>query len=111
MVTGIRQLPDTRLATPTRMADYAVWAKACGLNTFEAAYAANRQAAINVILDHDVLARAVRAFVQREWTGTASELLDALGPAVKVANAKVLSDELTRLAPMLRTACLCQNRL
>jgi hypothetical protein len=106
LVIGIRQLPDTRLANPPRMADFATWAVACGLDDFETAYRANRQAAIDVILDHDALARAVRAFVQQEWAGTATELLDVLGPSVKITNAKTLSDELTRLAPMLRTAGL-----
>jgi hypothetical protein len=106
LVIGIRQLPDTRLADPPRMADFATWAVACGLDDFETAYRANRQAAIDVVLDHDALARAVRAFVQQEWTGTATELLDLLGPSVKITNAKTLSDELTRLAPMLRTVGL-----
>lgn len=106
LVIGIRQLPDTRLANPPRMADFATWAVACGLDDFETAYRANRQAAIDVILDHDALARAVRAFVQQEWAGTATELLDVLGPSVKITNAKTLSDELTQLAPMLRTVGL-----
>jgi hypothetical protein len=105
LVTGIRQLPDTHLTSSPRMADFATWAVACGLDSFEQVYAANRQAAIDVALEHDVLARAVQALVvqQREWEGTASELLDLLGPAVRIPNAKVLSDELNRLAPMLRT--------
>jgi hypothetical protein len=87
------------------MADFAVWSTACGLDEFEAAYAANRQAAVDVALDHDVLARAVRALVAQRhaWEGTASELLDLLGPAIRITNPKVLSDELARLAPMLRT--------
>ena len=101
LVTGIRQLPDTHLAGLPRMADFATWAVACGVGDFERVYAANRQAAIDVVLEHDVLARAVRAL--GEWTGTASELLDLVGPAVRIPNAKVLSDELNRLAPMLRT--------
>ena len=105
LVMGIRQLPDTHLTSSPRMADFATWAVACGLDGFEQAYAANRQAAIDVALEHDVLARAVRALMvqQREWKGTASELLDLFGPAVRIPNAKVLSDELNRLAPMLRT--------
>ena len=47
--------------------------------------------------------RTPLAFVQQEWAGTASELLDVLGPTVKITNSKVFSDELARLAPMLRT--------
>jgi hypothetical protein len=103
LVHGARMLPETRLADAPRMADFATWAVACGLNTFEAAYAANRANAIAVMLEHDVLAQALRATVQDEWVGTASQLLDVLGPATKIANAKALSEELARLAPMLRT--------
>jgi hypothetical protein len=105
MAVGIRQLPHTHLVNPPRMADFCSLGVACGLDGFEAAYAANRQAAINVALEHDALACAVRALVaqQRMWEGTATELLDIIEPMIKVANAKVLADELRRLAPMLRT--------
>jgi hypothetical protein len=57
-------------------------------------------------LEHDPLAQAVRALVKNEWAGTATELLDLLGPSIKITNAKALSDQLTRLAPMLRTVGL-----
>jgi hypothetical protein len=60
LVQGVRMLPETRLTNPPRMADFARWAVACGLATFEAAYATNRQNAISVILEHDPLAQAVR---------------------------------------------------
>jgi hypothetical protein len=106
LVIGVRQLPDTHLVNPPRMADFATWAVACGLDGFETAYAANRQAAIDVILEHDPLAQAVRALVKNEWEGTATELLDLLGPSIKITNPKSLSDALTRLAPMLRTVGL-----
>ena len=105
LVIGIRQLPDTHLTNAPRMTDFATWAVACGLDGFEQVYAANRQVAIEVALEHDVLARAVRALMaeRREWEGTASELLDLLGGVGQIPNPKVLSDELNRLAPMLRT--------
>jgi hypothetical protein len=105
LAIGIRQLPDTHLANPPRMADFATWSVACGLDVdgFETAYAANRQAAIDVILEHDPLAQGVQALVKKEWEGTATELLDLLGPSIKIANPKVLSDELMRLSPMLRS--------
>jgi hypothetical protein len=102
LVTGVRQLPETQLQNPPRMADFATWAVASGLEGFEAAYAANRQAAVDVILAHDVLTQAIQALVRHQWQGTCSELLDALGP-VGVKNPKALSDELRRLAPMLRS--------
>jgi hypothetical protein len=103
LVRGVRMLPETKLVGAPRMADFAHWAVACGLDGFEAAYAANRQNAIATMLEHDALAQALRATVQDEWEGTASQLLDVLGPATNVGNAKVLSEELARIAPMLRT--------
>ena len=68
-----------------------------------AAYADNLQSATNIALQHDVLAQSLQALVKQRWTGTAQELLDELGPSVKVAGPKALSDDLRRLAPMLRT--------
>jgi hypothetical protein len=106
LVIGIRQLPDTHLANPPRMADFAHWAVACGLVDFEAAYASNRQNAISVILEHDPLAQALQVLVVREWRGTAQELLDELGPATKIKSTKAISDQLRRLAPLLRTVGL-----
>jgi hypothetical protein len=103
MVRGVRQLPETQLADAPRMADFATWAVACGLDGFEAAYAANRANAIATLLEHDLLAQALRATVQTEWAGTASQLLDLLGPVTGITNSKVLSEALARLAPMLRT--------
>jgi hypothetical protein len=88
------------------MADFATWGVACGLETFEPASAANRQASIDVILAHDVLAQAVQASVTQQWQETAQELRNALGPATRITNTKVLSDELRRLAPMLRSVGL-----
>ena len=41
-VHGVRRLPETHLAHPPRMADFAVWSVACGLDGFEGAYQANR---------------------------------------------------------------------
>jgi hypothetical protein len=109
LVQGVRRLPDTRLIDAPRMADFAAWAVACGLDGFEAAYGSNRQNAIAGMLEHDVLAQALLALVQDEWTGTASELLAALGPVPNVANAKTLSEALARIAPMLRSVGLDVN--
>ena len=44
LVTGIRQLPDTHLTSAPRMADFATWAVACGLDGFEEAWNSNRRA-------------------------------------------------------------------
>jgi hypothetical protein len=79
--------------------------QSCGLDTFEAAYARNRQNAIDVILEHDILAQSVKALVtaKGEWQGTAMELLDQIGSTARITVPKVLSDQLRRLAPMLRS--------
>jgi hypothetical protein len=105
LVIGIRQRPDIHLTNAPRMADFAHFSVACGVDGFKEAYRGNRQAAIEVALEHDVLARAVRALMaeRREWEGTASELRDLLGGVSQIPSPKTLSDELNRLAPMLRT--------
>ena len=94
------------------MADFALWAKACGLADFPQAYASNRQRAVSTALEHDELARAIRALMTQRhtWAGTASELLDQLGGVSQIPNAKVLSDELTRIAPMLRSVGINVDR-
>jgi hypothetical protein len=104
LVRGVRMLPETELVNAPPMADFAAWAAACGLDTFQAVYVANRQNAIEVLLEHDLLAKNVMAILQgSDWEGTAAQLLDAVGPSTKIANPKVLSDELRRITPMLRT--------
>jgi hypothetical protein len=103
---GVRQFPETHLVNPPRMADFAIWAVACGLDTFEAEYARNRQNATDVILEQDVLAQSLKALVAEKggwWRGTAMELLDQIGPAARIALPKVLSERLSRLAPALRS--------
>ena len=64
------------------MADFALWATACetGLwpaNTFTRAYAANRKATIEGIIDADPIAACVREFMSERpsWTGSAADLL------------------------------------
>jgi hypothetical protein len=106
LVQGVKRLSETHLADVPRMADFATWAAACGVAGFEAAYRANRQNAIGTLLEHDALAQALLMLVQTEWTGTASELLTALGPVPNVTSPKTLSEALTRIAPMLRSVGL-----
>jgi hypothetical protein len=50
MVRGLEMLPVTKLVSPPRLADFAHWAVACEVESFETAYAANRQNAVNVML-------------------------------------------------------------
>ena len=64
------------------MADFALWATACETalwptGTFTRAYAANRRAAIEGIIEADPVAACVRQFMSERssWTGSAAELL------------------------------------
>jgi hypothetical protein len=108
MARGIKALPTVQLVNPPRMADFAEWGVACGLANFENIYAANRREAINVMLDHDPLARAVRAFManRKRWRGIAEDLLAAVGSAAEIGSTQALADKLRRLAPALRTVGL-----
>jgi hypothetical protein len=104
LARGLEMLPVTRLVSMPRMADFAHWAVACGIGGFEAAYAANRQNAINVMLSHDPLAKAVRALVAKKpFAGIMEDLLDVVGPTAEIRQTKKLSNELRRLAAPLRT--------
>ena len=118
MVVGLRRLPDIRLPTKPRMADFAQWAAACETaywpeGTFLAAYSENRQEAMADVIESDPVAESIRLLVdsQQSWEGTASELLSKLESitderTVKSkrwpANAQVLSRQLKRVAVSLR---------
>jgi hypothetical protein len=85
VVEGLKRLPETRLARPPRMADFALWATACEpalwpAGTFWCAYCHNRDEAVEGVIEADPIANAVRALVSTPtaWTGTASELLGNL---------------------------------
>ena len=116
---GLRALPETKLDGYPRMADFAEWATACegGLpwkaGTFARAYATNRARATADIIEADIIAKAVAAFIEQEgpWEGETQPLLDLLTDRAtedqrnskhwpKAANA--LSGKLTRAASALR---------
>lgn len=115
---GLKRLPDTKLEELPRMADFAIWAAACGVDLwgegiFQAAYDRNIAGATESIIEADTIAAAVRTFMaDRElWTGSASELLVDLSGQVdeRVLRDKAwpgtprgLSGRLRRAAPMLR---------
>jgi hypothetical protein len=105
MVRGLAMLPVTKLISPPRLADFAHWAVACGVQDFETLYAANRQNAINVMLSHDPVAKAVRVLVAKQkFTGDTEDLLDQIGPSIpEIKSTKKLSNELRRLIPALRS--------
>ncbi len=115
---GLHRLPDTRLDSLPRMADFALWATACetalwSAGTFGAAYAGNRDEAVDSVIEADPVGSAVRSLMntRTEWTGTASDLLDALDEEVgeKVrktktwpSSARALSGRVRRAATFLR---------
>jgi hypothetical protein len=77
------------------MADFALWATACETafwpaGTFARAYAANRRAAIESIVEADPVAACVREFMadRAMWTGSATELLRVGGDFI---NANILT--------------------
>jgi hypothetical protein len=113
VVVGLKRLPETRLEKLPRMADFALWATACETalwpaGTFWSAYCGNRDEAVEGVIDADPIATAVRAIMatRTEWTGTASELLGALGETAgeRVAKSKTWPDSPRALAGRLRRA-------
>jgi hypothetical protein len=110
---GLAELPRTKLDRLPRMADFALWATACETalwpsGTFWSAYCGNRDEAVEGVFDADPVATAVQAVMteRTEWTGTASELLGALGQMAgeRVAKAKTWPDSPRALAGRLRRA-------
>jgi len=93
---GLRALGSVHLGRLPRTADFALWATACetGLwpaNTFTRAYAVNRKAAIEGIIDADPIAVFVREFMSERpfWTGSAADLLRV---SVKRSNDRIPKD-------------------
>src|SRR5262249_4241088 len=79
---GLRILPRGRLQRLPRMADFALWATESVFRpagTLETAYSNNRRDAIENIVDADPVAVLVREIMadRAQWTGTASDLLQA----------------------------------
>src|SRR5204863_5135139 len=81
-VHGLRAAGSVHLARLPRMADFVLRATACEtafwpVGTFARAYAANRRAAIESIIEADPVATCVRAIMvdRTTWTGSASELV------------------------------------
>src|SRR5258707_8159503 len=79
---GLGMIPLARREPLPRMADFALWAAACETalwpaGTVARAYAANRRAAIESIVEVDPVATCVRALMmdRTTWTGSASDLL------------------------------------
>jgi hypothetical protein len=115
---GLLQLPNTRPNRLPRMADYAIWVAACETAIWQAgmhmaAYEENRAEAVDIVLEADPVAMALRRHMERrtETTTTATQLLGDLGSLVSdhirrgrqwPQSASSLSGQLKRLAPALR---------
>nr|VFJ55985.1 MAG: hypothetical protein BECKFW1821B_GA0114236_102515 [Candidatus Kentron sp. FW] len=115
---GIKHLPDTRLESSPRMADFAKWGAACEgalweKGTFLAAYTDNRNEAVDTVIETDPVASAIRSMMEgeTEWRGTATELLQAIKekPGAMGYRAgdwppspKALSGKVSRVTPSLR---------
>jgi hypothetical protein len=119
VVHGLKYLPDVRLNRTPRMADFARWVVACegavwATGSFLRAYSANRQGAVETVLEADVVATTLREFMAQRidaWTGTATELQKALnataGEIITKAKEwpktpKTLSGRLRRASSFLR---------
>jgi hypothetical protein len=124
---GLRELPNVRLTEYPRMADFTKWGTACEgalwpPGTFAEAYRINRTHATVDIVEADLVASAVTAFMQARaddeyaedqysWKGESGELLKLLERHVTEAQVKskhwpkatnALSNRLTRALPALR---------
>src|SRR5262249_35096860 len=85
-VHGLRSMRGVHVDRLPRMADFALWATACETalwpaGTFPQAYAANRRAAVESIVEADPVAMCVRGLMidRSMWTGSASDLLRLCG--------------------------------
>jgi hypothetical protein len=115
---GLKRESSVRLNRLPRMADHAVWLRACEPRLWPEGrhmevYDRNRADAAEIVLESDQVAMALRAHMdaRSETTTTSTDLLATLGNAVPEhvrrskdwpPNARALSGRLRRLAPALR---------
>jgi len=82
---GLGALPFTNLERLPRMADFAIWATACGKGlwpdgAFMTAYAANRKSLVANVIESSPVAAAISELMasRTTWSGTYGSLSDAL---------------------------------
>jgi hypothetical protein len=118
-VHGLRAIGRVQLERLPRMADFALWATACQTalwpaGIFARAYAANRRAAIESIMEADPIATCVRSIMadRTTWTGSASDLLRLCAESARESppggvawakNPRALAGRLRRAQTFLRT--------
>src|SRR5262249_55945849 len=114
---GLRALGCIHFERLPRMADFALWATACETafwpeGTFMRAYAANRKASIEGMIDADPVAACVRKLMteRSSWTGSAADLLrvslDRCSDGMNAGlpkNPRALAGNLRRAQTFLRT--------
>jgi hypothetical protein len=115
---GLRALESVKPDRLPRMADFALWATACEpalwpAGTFNRAYAANRKAAVESIIDADPITTFVRELMNERssWTGNAADLLrvsversSQSGESIgRPKNPRALAAHLRRAQTCLRT--------
>jgi hypothetical protein len=118
LVAGLRTIDQIKIPNLPRMADYALWGEACCSawwppGTFIKAYRQNLAAAVELSIQANPVATAVKAFMANRtaWSGTAEELLVQLTATIseKAARSRgwpslphLLSGQLRRAAPNVR---------
>lgn len=118
LVVALANLPNTTLTSAPRMADFALWVTAAEPalgwepGSFMTAYSANRSEAVEIGLESDSFAVALRCLMNKrdQWTGSWKDLIKRLviesreekAPKDWPVSGKGMSNRLRRLAPALR---------
>jgi hypothetical protein len=118
-VHGLRAMGRIHVDRLPRMADFALWTTACQTalwpaGIFARAYAANRRAAIESIMEADPIATCLRSIMadRTTWTGSASDLLRLCAESARESppgsiawakNPRALAGRLRRAQTFLRT--------
>jgi hypothetical protein len=115
---GLRRLPDESPTSLSRMADFVLWAAACETalwpaGTFARAYAANRSAAVERLVEADPVAACVQEMMaeRNAWSGCATDLLRTQSASNDVwkavpgwpKNPRALAGRLRRVQTVLRS--------
>ena len=116
---ALKRLPETKVETPPRMADFAYWATAAEPalgsrhGSFLRAYRQNRKEANERALDNSVIAPVIGKLIQdRDFKGTATDLLREMETQAKIDGrqkgwpntAGALSGLIRRLTPSFASA-------
>ena len=117
---GLKKLPETHLDHLPRMADFALWGKACegafwAEGTFIDAYQDNYASTVENVLEANDVASAVQSLldIDLKWSGTATQLLQDCSEEVSETvrksyswpkTPKAMSSQLRRTATFLRKA-------